>query len=99
MMLAFIFGSVARGEEGSTSDVDLFVLGSVSLTDIVGELTDSHERLGREVNPIILSPGEFSEKYPSDPFLQRILTEPKIYIVGDADDVTKLVADGPTEGA
>lgn len=97
--LAFIFGSVAQGKERSGSDIDLFVLGKTSFTAIVESLTDLHEQLGREINPVIMRTTEFREKCSSDPFLQRVAKESKIYIMGGADDFAKLVGDRTAQGA
>ncbi len=91
--LAFVFGSVAQGTERSASDIDLFVLGETSFPVIVEALADLHERLGREINPVIMRSAEFSEKCTSDPFLQRVVKETKIYVMGGADDFAKLVGD------
>lgn len=89
--LAFIFGSVAQGKERSDSDIDLFILGETSFPVIVESLTNLHEQLGREINPVIMSSDEFSKKCHSDPFLQRVAKEPKNYVMGGADDFAKLV--------
>lgn len=43
--------------------------------------------------PVILSAAEFDKKYASDPFLQRVGKETKIYVMGGVDDFTKLVGD------
>lgn len=97
--LAFVFGSVAQGKERSSSDIDLFVLGDISFTAVVTALVDVHERLGREINPVIMTCAEFTEKYGSDPFVQRVAKEPKIFVMGHADDLAKLVADRTAQGA
>lgn len=97
--LAFIFGSVAQGRERSGSDVDLFVLGNASFSAVVEALADVHERLGREINPVIMASADFIEKYGTDPFVQRVAREPKIYVTGNADDLAKLVADGAAQTA
>jgi predicted nucleotidyltransferase len=97
--LAFVFGSVAQGKERSGSDVDLFVLGETSFTAVVAALADLHERLGREINPVIMTCVDFTKKYGSDSFLQRVAREPKIYVMGYADDFAKLVADRAAQGA
>lgn len=99
LALAFVFGSVAQGKERSGSDVDLFVLGETSFTTVVAALADLHERLGREINPVIMTCAEFTEKYGSDPFVQRVTREPKIYVMGNADDLAKLVAGRAAQGA
>lgn len=97
--LTFVFGSVAQGKERSNSDIDLFVVGEVSFTAIVAVLADLHERLGREINPVIMRSDEFSEKCGSDPFLQRIAKETKIYVMGGADDFAKLGGNRTAQGA
>ena len=54
--LAFIFGSLAQGRETAQSDIDLFLVGELSLretTKILGPVT---AELGREFNPVVYSP-------------------------------------------
>ena len=96
--LAFIFGSYVKGTLQAHSDIDLFVLGKTSFTTIVESLIDLHEQLGREINPVIMHPAEFRKKCHSDPFLQRVAKESKIYVMGGADDFAKLVGDRTAQG-
>lgn len=87
---AFIFGSVARGEEQANSDVDVCVIGTVSFTDVVVALADMRQRLGREVNPVVMSHGQFTDKLAAgEQFLTRIMGERKIYLIGDENDLGK----------
>jgi predicted nucleotidyltransferase len=95
--LAFIFGSVALGKERSDSDIDLFVLGTATFTSVVGALAETHERLGREINPVVMTEDDFSAKFESDPFIQRVAREPKIFVRGNADDLAELVAVGTAQ--
>lgn len=97
--LAFIFGSTARGKERAGSDVDLFVVGAVSFAEVVGVLVDTHQRLGREINPVIMSRSELKRKMATDPFVMRLIDEPKIAVRGNLDDFKKLGADRAAEGA
>jgi predicted nucleotidyltransferase len=60
---AFIFGSVARGDETQQSDVDVLVVGDVSFAEVVGALKDAQVRLEREVNPSV---------YPLEEFKRRV---------------------------
>lgn len=96
---SFIFGSVAQGKERSGSDIDLFILGSVSFTEVITALDDLHQQLGREINPVIMNREEFENKLATDPFIRRLLDEKKIYLRGNEDDFGKLVVSGATEGA
>ncbi len=60
--LAFIYGSVARGEEKSESDIDLMVIGKASLEDVLGKLSNVEASLRRAVNPTVFSASEFKTK-------------------------------------
>ncbi|HKL22480.1 MAG TPA: nucleotidyltransferase domain-containing protein [Tichowtungia sp.] len=98
--LAFVFGSVARGEEHTDSDIDLLVLGSVDFVAVVGALADTHHRLGREVNPVVMTRTEFMQKFHAeDRFVRRIAGEARIFVVGGEDDFGKLVEDRPAQGS
>ena len=98
--LAFIFGSVAQGKERITSDVDVMVIGDASFEDVVQAVYSTREALRREVNPVVMSMSEFSRKVlQGDRFVSRIVNEPKIFLKGGSDDLGKLVADRPDQGA
>jgi uncharacterized protein len=60
--VAFVCGSIARGEETSASDADLMVVGDVSFADVVSALNEGETKLGREVNPTVYGPGEFRSR-------------------------------------
>jgi predicted nucleotidyltransferase len=94
VVLSFIFGSVAQGKERVTSDVDLLVVGSVPFTAIVEACHGLRERLGREVNPVVMTAAAFRTKYAEgDRFVTRLVKEPKIFLMGDAGDLGKLTQD------
>jgi predicted nucleotidyltransferase len=85
---AFVFGSVARGSERATSDIDLFVIGDVAFAALVAGLASMHERLGRELNPVVMTRARFEEQRASrDRFLARVLKEPKLFVLGTVDDL------------
>ena len=82
--VAFVFGSIARKDEGARSDVDLMVIGDVSLRKVVGWLSDVAERVGREINPHAFSLNEFQKRKESgNHFLTTVLRSPKLFIRGD----------------
>jgi predicted nucleotidyltransferase len=98
--LAFIFGSIAQGKERITSDIDVMVVGDASFEDVVQAFYPTQESLGREVNPVVMSVSEFSSKVlQGDRFVSRIVSEPRIFLKGGTDDLGKLVADRPDQGA
>lgn len=89
--LAFVFGSIARGEEKASSDVDLMVVGEVSFTDVVSALGQIEAKLGREVNPTVYGPREFCEKLAAkNHFLSTIAKEKKLFVIGDEREFRRL---------
>lgn len=98
--VAFVYGSVARGDERSRSDLDVMVVGEASFGDVVAALAPAQESLRREVNPNVYPALEFRKKLAArDPFLKRVLAGHKIYIVGGEDDLGKPAAHRPAQGA
>jgi predicted nucleotidyltransferase len=92
--LVFIFGSVAQGKERAESDVDVMVVGTSSFARIVKVLSQTHERLGREINPVVMPEAMFRKKAKKgDRFVKRIIAEPKIFVVGTESDLGELVKD------
>jgi len=84
---AYVYGSIARGEETATSDIDLLVVGEVSLFDIVSATADSREALGRDLNPTVFPPAEYAKKVrKKDHFLTTVLAGPKLYVIGGDDE-------------
>lgn len=96
--LAFVFGSVAQGKEQITSDVDVFVVGSASFAEVVKALARTHEHLGREVNPVVMPRSDFVKKQrKGERFVTRVIEEPKLFLLGTANDIGKLAEDRTTE--
>lgn len=88
---AFIFGSVAAGKEAQASDVDVMVIGGVSLGELVGVLSPLQNQLGREVNPSVYTAAEFRERLArGNPFLSSVLNRPKLFLIGSADELERL---------
>jgi predicted nucleotidyltransferase len=85
---AFVYGSVARGEEHALSDVDLLVVGEIGLADLTPALRTAEARLGREVNVTNYSTREFRKKTAAkDHFLSEVLRGPKTFVKGEQRDV------------
>ena len=86
--LAFVFGSVASGNETSESDIDLMVIGPISLRALVGRLAGVSGKVGRELNPSVMSEAEFRKRSRTgDHFVSTVLAAPKVFVIGDADDL------------
>lgn len=91
LRLAFVFGSVARGQETGGSDVDVMLIGDLGFREAVELLHPCQATLGREVNPKLFSASEFTEKAAAEPFLIDVLAKPKIFLIGNAHDLEELV--------
>ncbi len=59
---AFVFGSMAAGTPNPESDIDLMVIGNIGLRKVCALLTGVGDRLGREINPHVLSFAEFHKR-------------------------------------
>ena len=86
--LAYIYGSYARGTMRADSDIDLMVVGSVTLLDVVGAISGISERFGREVNPTVYSTREYRrELRKEDGFIPATHFGVKIAIFGGEDEI------------
>ena len=89
--VAFVYGSVARAAETSESDVDLMILGRVSLKALAPGLRKAEQRLRRPVNPSVYGEAEFSKKLASgNQFLRNVLDKEKLFVVGTQGDLERL---------
>jgi predicted nucleotidyltransferase len=92
--VAFVFGSAARGELRSDSDVDVLVVGDVSFTAVADALATAQTRLGRDVNPTVYPPAELRRKIRTGHhFLLAVLQEPRLFVVGGPDELAGLGAE------
>jgi len=88
---AFIFGSFARKEETSSSDIDLMVVGDLGLRQLTKMLTGLSDKLYREINPHCLREQDFiSRKKSGEPFVNRICEESRLFIIGDKNDFSAM---------
>ncbi len=94
IVLAFMFGSVARGEQQSNSDVDVMLVGDLGFAAAVQVLHPVQATLRREINPVVYSLNEFRRRAASDDsFIQEVLAQPKLFVVGNENELRKLTQD------
>jgi uncharacterized protein len=88
ILVAFVFGSVARAEERAHSDVDLMVIGPIGLRQLSQRLSSVSTQLGRTVNPHVMTVEEYRRrKAKRDHFLTHVLDSPRIFVIGGKDDL------------
>jgi predicted nucleotidyltransferase len=89
--IAFIYGSYAKNSENLSSDIDLFIIGEITLKDLQEALIQLEKELGREINCSIFPPEEFKQKIKvQNHFIKTILKEPKIFLKGTENDLREL---------
>lgn len=79
---AFIYGSVAKGSEHASSDIDVLLVGDdLSYADVMTALTEAEHSLARTINPTLLTCKEFDERLAANQsFLTRVMEQPKLWI-------------------
>ena len=88
IVCAFVYGSIARREEHSASDIDLAVIGNVGLGDLAPALRKTEKRLGLEVNVTNYSVDEFRKKVAKrDHFLTTVLRSRLEFVKGERSDL------------
>jgi predicted nucleotidyltransferase/DNA-binding transcriptional ArsR family regulator len=91
IQVAFVFGSMATGRQTAGSDLDICVLGEVSLLEVVKALSPVQETLKREVNPVVMTPKKFSDlSRKNDRFVTRVLSEPILFVKANRDELEEL---------
>ncbi|MGS0895574.1 nucleotidyltransferase domain-containing protein [Burkholderia stagnalis] len=86
---AFVYGSVAQGNDHAGSDVDVMVVSkTLSYGQIMAALESAEGQLGRAVQITQYTPEEFLErKRKNHPFLVEVLHQPKLMVIGTEDDI------------
>jgi predicted nucleotidyltransferase len=86
---AFVYGSIAKGEDTAASDIDLMVISDrLTYADLFEALEEASTRLGRKVSPTIYSSKELSKRVKQDnAFVTRVLAQPKVWLIGNESDL------------
>lgn len=89
--VALLFGSFASGQHRATSDVDVLVVGELPFADLVAALRPVQQRTGREVNPVLYTPSDFTEGIRSgNHFLTSVLASPVVFVLGNERELTAI---------
>ena len=85
---AFLSTRFLKGLTSSTSDVDLLVVGSIVLPELQAIVADEQAKREREINYSFMDEAEFKFRVKRrDPFILRVLLQPKVMLVGDEDEL------------
>lgn len=88
---AFVYGSIAKGTETAGSDVDVMIISDdITYPDVMQVLTKVEEKVGRTINPTVYGHAEWRRKLAEEGgFLQRVMKQPRIFLIGTDDDLPK----------
>lgn len=84
--VAFIYGSLASGDDHQDSDVDLFVVGDIDGMLIARLVCEVEREVGREIELVHWSADDLAQQTdePSS-FLSAVMRQPKVFVKGDED--------------
>jgi hypothetical protein len=71
------------------------LIGDLEFAQAVKLLHGAQATLGREVNPKVFTPSEFTSKAGTQAFLRNVLAKPKIFLIGSDHDLAELAGDQP----
>jgi predicted nucleotidyltransferase len=82
---AFVYGSVARGEEHAKSDIDLMIVSDdLTLEEVIRRLLPVEKLVTRTINPTLYTTDEF-ETGAKSAFLRKVLAGQRIVLIGSDD--------------
>jgi len=81
---AFVYGSVARGQDTSGSDIDLMLVSdTLTYGEVMAALQPLDEQLGRTVNPTLYSRADWRKRAEAgNSFITRVLAQPRLWLIG-----------------
>lgn len=88
--LALIYGSVAKGMDTASSDIDLLVVADgMTLEELYSALAPVESRLDRRISPRLYTAKEFeSRRAAGNPFLSRVLEGEYLVLIKSEDDAS-----------
>ncbi len=90
MQLAVVYGSIAKGTDTASSDVDLLVVSDeLTLEQVYAVIAPAERELARRINPTLYTTEEFRRRRKiGDSFVTKVLTGEHIVLAGDEHGIT-----------
>jgi len=90
--IAFIYGSIAKQEDTAYSDIDLMLVSdNLTYADLFKLLEEAQVQLGRSIHPTFYSLSEWKRKREANNhFLNQVMAQPKIFLIGTEDELIQL---------
>lgn len=85
---AFLATRFVKGISPSKDDVDLLVVGNIVLPELQSIVSDEQAKREQEINYSFMDEAEFKFRVRRrDPFILRVLIQPKIMLIGNEDEL------------
>ena len=85
---AFVYGSIAKGEDRATSDIDLMVIADkLDYADVFSALQTVEAALARTINPNVMKLSEWRRKRGQAGFVSRVAGQPRLFVIGSDDEL------------
>ena len=85
---AFISNRFVRNLPSTSEDVDVLIVGQIVLPELQSVIADEQAKREREINYSFMDEAEFQFRVRRrDPFILRVLVQPKIMLIGDEADL------------
>lgn len=85
---AYLSTKFLKGGPASSEDVDLLLVGSIVLPELQVIISDEQAKREQEINYSFMDEAEFKFRVRRrDPFILRVLTQPKVMLIGDEDEL------------
>lgn len=85
---AFISTKFLKGGATNPEDVNLLVVGNIVLPELQSIIADEQARREVEINYSFMDESEFTFRVRRrDPFILRVLLQPKVMLIGDEDEL------------
>ena len=87
IIAAFVYGSIAKRADTSTSDIDLMIVSDgVTYADVYAALEPVSVKLGRTINPTVYTRQQLAKRIKQGAaFATRVLKQPKVWLIGSED--------------
>lgn len=83
---AFIYGSFAEGKETQSSDIDLFVVGSIKEDELIRIIQKLEKIVSREINYVLWNEKTFLQRAKGHHLLKTIKKSRIIMLIGDENE-------------
>jgi len=85
---AFISTMFLKGSSPNPEDVNVLVVGNIVLPELQSIIADEQAKREQEINYSFMDEAEFTFRVKRrDPFILRVLLQPKVMLIGDEDEL------------